>query len=229
MVEELIEKYRSLAKRIALSYASRHRGRYHPDECVAEAWFQLCILLYEKRHLYEAANEKPRMVGVFVKRRLIDYFERFGTKKKKFSARIEELEIAVNFDNEMMEYLEQVMPDDLLIFSVFKLIRGGIDFFDVSTVDPRLIQICQRLRHCVLGRIQRIKELQKAGIKVSREVVHASLVEDETAGTDNESSYNCGESSGGSDPEDTAAKRCEPETLLASLDQGTGRDQDNRS
>ena len=236
MVEELILSYMGLAKGVGLKYASR--CRFLADECIAEAYFQLCILFYEKFAQYEKAPDKSFMVAVFIKRRLIDYFERFGSRKRKThsleaddnqvsSGQVLDMQVPLNMDSEMFNYLVEVMPSDLHVFKVFDFITKGVGFDDIDTVDPTLIQTCQRIRHQVRSRLKRITELQKAGIQTSREVISDSPVE--TQRGPSEDPLNQGrESTRGSDTEALGREPDQSQTPLGSPDERKGFYQDSR-
>lgn len=166
-----------MVKRIGLKYASRNSR--HPDEAVAEAYFQLTILLSEDRKLYDLSDNKDRLVGTYVKRAIMKYFER--TQSRTMTLLTDK--IIRNTDEEMIDWLSGLLPDEDA-FEVFQLLRGGVSLLEVDLVIPTLRRAAKRLKAQVAGRIRRIEALNAEGIKTTREIQYDPTLEDNN-GTEN--------------------------------------------
>jgi hypothetical protein len=174
--DQLIFEHMVLAERIGQKYAARNNKLQL--EAIAEAYYWLVLFFYEFESLYiNNPGDCKRILGTFIKRRLIDYFER-----QDYLERTElKDELIRNTDEEMIEYLSGIMPDESA-FKVFHLLQHGVNFFDIEMVDPSVKKTVKRLRMQAVNRLRRIKELKKAGIKVSRDIIggeNACSMEDE--------------------------------------------------
>jgi hypothetical protein len=194
--DELIIRYMPMAKKIGLKYAARNTRQ--PDECVAECYFLVCQLFLEQKQFYDLAENKDRLVGMYVKRRLINYFEARQCTRLPLVDKV-----IRNTDEEMIEWLSGLFPDSE-VFGVFRLLRDGVTLYDVDLIDPLLIKVAKRIRYQVSSRIKRIERLKAMGLKPTREIEYESPLEDEqdlceTTGGDS------GESEGRENPTGIAA------------------------
>lgn len=171
--DSLILENMVLAERIGQKYA--HRNNRLQAEAVAESYFWLVSFFYIDHRLYTSnPDDFKRTLGTYIKRALIKYFERRGYLENQPLVD----KVVRNTDEEMIEFLSGLMPDEDA-FKVFHYLRQGVNFFEIDIVDPRLIKVVKKLRLQVVNRLRRIKELKDAGIKVSRDVIDAVPMEDE--------------------------------------------------
>ena len=169
---QLITDHMELAKKIAYKYAKRKN--VYRDEAVAEAYYQLCELFLVKIHVYLAAPCQ-RTVGIFVKSKMVNYFERSMKKMEAFEGD----KINRNCDHEMIEFLSDVMGNDDEAYIVFKFMREGLNLEDIATIDPKLRKVTKKLRLQVAGRIGRLERMQAIGIKITREIKYDREMEAE--------------------------------------------------
>lgn len=163
--DTLIIENMVLAERIGQKYA--HRNNRYVPESVAEAYFWLVSFFYVDYRLYHAnPDDYKRMLGMYIKRNIIRYFEKRGYLE---NTPLQD-KIIRNTDEEMIDFLSEIMSDDAA-FKVFHYLRNGINLFEVELVEPNLIEICKKLRRRVNARLERIKALKAAGIKVSRDII----------------------------------------------------------
>jgi hypothetical protein len=175
----LILQNLELAERVGRKYASRHKK--HIDECVAEAYFQLCMFFQDTK-LWDASKVPERTLACFIKRNIKDYFR--DMNKAGWLGLSLDLETTIDdspttlaatiidpqLDSEMLEYLSEVMADDNLAFEAFNYLKLGISLGDVSLMGLHLRKIASRIRFQVTGRLKRLKSLQDAGFPVTRKV-----------------------------------------------------------
>lgn len=172
-MDEQIAENMVMASRIGMKYASRNNR--HPDEAIAEAYFHLVMFFTEDIRLYHANSEDyKRILGSYIKRAVMKYFERSNRQMNTLLVD----KIVRNTDEEMIEFLSGLVTDDQA-FQVFHYLRNGINLMEVEMVDPLLKKIVKKLRLQVAGRIRRLEELRRAGIKTSREVKYDRSLEDE--------------------------------------------------
>lgn len=164
--DELIIENMKLAEMVGLKYAHR-KNRYAP-EAVAEAYYHLVVFFRKDIRLYHAKPEdyKPTL-GIYIKRALIKYFERMSPKLGEVYP--EEL-IQKNTDEEMIDYLSGVIPDEK-VWPIFHLIRSGLSIYEIEMVDRSLWKCLKKVRTEVKNRLKRLDELKRLGIKTSREVI----------------------------------------------------------
>lgn len=177
LTASLILDHMLMCQRIAQKYA--HRNARHPDEAVAEAYFGLVIFFTADRRLWNNRPEK-RVLGVYIKRWLIKYFERpeqCGPQKTEKLGRTQPTRetINLNMDEEMIDFLSTLTSDETA-WTVFSWMRGDstLTLDDIELLDPQFIKTVKKLRLQVSGRITRLSELKKAGVKTSREVIYES-------------------------------------------------------
>lgn len=160
MDEQILQRM-ILAERIGIRYASR--GHYDQDEAVAEAYFWLVIYFREYSHL----GNESRTVGIFVKRRLIDYFERTWNNPG-----LPEEVLNANTDEEMLEYLQDVFKNDDAAGILLEMLNRGLLLDHLTYVRPDLLRKIKDIKNSVSGRIKRLMELPNASRKVKlRELI----------------------------------------------------------
>lgn len=172
-MHELILENMAMVERIGRKYASRHAR--HPDEAVAEAYFHLVVFFTEDIRYYQAnPTDYQRMLGTYVKRAVTKYFERQVRRTNELLVD----KVVKNTDEEMIDFLSGLIPDDK-VFEVFQLLRGGFTLYEIDMVEPLLRKAAQKVKRQVTGRIKRIEELNKAGIKTTRRIEYDRSLEAE--------------------------------------------------
>lgn len=146
----LILSTMELAERVGRRYAKSWKR--HPDECVAEAYYQLVELFTNYKHLYDHENGGPKAVVMFVRRGIKDYFREHRVRPLG----IDYDKATLTTDEEMLDYLSDVMRNDDDAHSVFRFIRDGVDIHDILVVEPRLRKAITRVWRQVIGRLGRL-------------------------------------------------------------------------
>jgi hypothetical protein len=195
-----------LAERIGQKYAYRN-GR-HVDESIAEAYFWL-VSFFKETNLYQTKPEGYEFVlGCYIKRNLIKYFERLNPKFEP-----EKDKVVRNTDAEMLDYLSTIMTDDHA-FEVFNHLRNGTPLSQVDLLDVHYRKVLKQIRLRVASRIRRLEELKSAGFPISREIIDACDSESEEANID------CGEHGRSENPVDVARESNQHEDDVSTSYQG---------
>jgi hypothetical protein len=155
MNHSLILENTDFARNVAYKFAIKYNK--HVDECVAESWFQLVMFFKDYQDLYDRVVAEGReyklTLGLFLKRKLLDYF---------------------NLDEEMVDWLSGVLNNDEQVWKVMQYLREGMDFEAVELLDRKLYRAIKIIRKEVYGRIRRLKKLKESGMDVSREIKEAA-------------------------------------------------------
>lgn len=137
----MIEEHMEMAKRIGLKYASQYSK--YPDECIAEAYYLVVDFFTNRQELFKQAGENYRRVlGSFIKRSLGDYFQQWRNVKQL--GVIEDS--GSSPDTGMLDALSGLFNNDDDASTVFKLLRGGLGYDDITTLAPHLRTAIWKLR-----------------------------------------------------------------------------------
>lgn len=168
-----------IAKRIGQKYASSN-GVFL-EEAIAEAYFWLTHFFREKQTLWINSERPEWTLGVYIKRRLMDYFDRpFKRSRYKHLNEAAKKLVVKNTDSEMIDFLSGLHGDELA-WEIFGLLRGGFDLFSIDMLSPRFRKTLSKLRLEVSNRVRTIKHLQSIGITTSRDVFNGETdADDET-------------------------------------------------
>lgn len=150
-----------LAERVGKAFARRW-GK-HPDECVAEAYYQLVELFENYPHLY--ANGGDRAIVMFVRRGIRTYFKGWNGRDATESP-VGYDQAGLSSDIGMMNYLFDIFPHENDAFQVFEWLKNGVNLMDVEIVEPRLRRTVIRIWRQVIGRVKRLEELNASQNKV---------------------------------------------------------------
>lgn len=163
--QTLIFDHMEIAERIGLKYANRNSR--HPDECVAECYYLLCELFLGGDYKMYLAKPEIRTVAVYVKSRLVNYFERMA---RRGPDPLIEDKVTRNTDQEMVEYLSEVLGDDDKAFQVFHYLKGGLALSEIALIEPGLRKMVGKMTREVSARIRRLESLQALGQPIPREI-----------------------------------------------------------
>jgi hypothetical protein len=150
----------SLAARVGRAFA--RRWAKHPDECVAEAYYQLVELFTNYKHLHDHGGDKA--IVMFVGRGIRTYFKGWNGKDQ-MAPLSGELYKPTN-DISMMNYLYDIFPNEHDAFLVFDWLKNGVDLNDVEIVEPRLRRTVIRIWRQVNARLKRLEAIRASESKI---------------------------------------------------------------
>jgi hypothetical protein len=149
----LILDHMHLVEITGRKYAKKHDR--HPDECVAEAYFQLVLFFEQKYLLWKSAENPIGFMRLSIARRISDYFRRQNNTSESIGNDVAQS----NSELKLIDWLQDYFPD---YENIFNRMRDG---FTLDELEMLTREYYTKIKHIKHKRQQLVRLMKQDSIK----------------------------------------------------------------